>query len=197
VYPQGAIIPIDIDAVAERVGLEFFPVPGLKSAYGVAGLLCLRGGKHYIVLDEDVMNNPRAINFYRFTVGEEVAHYILHQEWFKDVASIEDALAVRTAFREHEHDRHMERNAKWFSSGLLMPPEDVRQMAGRAYSKIVAQVVTATPDAIVGQIAIMLAKEFLVSTEAMRYRLQNYPCFVNSAVVEAVRLNAPHLWQGG
>ena len=200
-FPFGKGIPIDIDFIAEsHLGLEIFPIPGLEANYipgleanyNAFGALRKLGNDLYdIVVDKDILDYN--INLYRFTLGEEIAHYVLHKEHFRCVVTAEQACALQRELAADMH--HMERNAKWLSSALLMPSEDVKREANMVYGEIVKNVGFSNYDAIIGKLTDMLANPFRVSRSAMQYRLGNYPCKVTEAVQKSVRAHHADLWK--
>ena len=94
VFPSGLTIPIEVEEVAFRLGLEINPIPGLNDAHQVAGTLWKDFQDHYwIVVDEYTMDHREARH--RFTVAEEIAHFALHKEYV--VAVIRDITAQQRA----------------------------------------------------------------------------------------------------
>jgi hypothetical protein len=192
-FPKGLSPPIDIDLIAEaHLGLEIFPVPGLEDNHDVWGVLWKsQEGEYRLVVDEAVMDCRPAL--YRFTLGEEIAHYVLHRAHFDKVQNIEQACAVQMALRSNLH--YMERNAKWFSSALLMPSQLVRGEAGHTYANLVSHVGYTNADAVLKKLTSLLALQFRVSSQAMKYRLENHPCNVTEAVKSAMAGHHASLWE--
>ena len=194
-FPTGVSVPVDIDFIAEnRLQLEIFPVPGLEANFSVFGAFWkIHDEKYKLIIDQDVMDYQPAL--YRFTVGEEIAHYVLHRDHFAEVKGVKEACQVQAKLRVDLH--HMERNAKWFSSALLMPNKAVREAANRTYATLIAHVGFANPDAVLKQVVSLLAKQFEVSPQAMRHRLENHPCKVTHAVARAIAAHHKDLWGSG
>jgi hypothetical protein len=190
-FPSGLIIPIDIDFLAEaRLDLEIVPIPGLETNYGLWGSLWkVLEGQHKIIVDQDILDYQPTL--YRFTVCEEIAHYVLHREHFAGVQTVEQAIQVQRDLQADLH--HMERNAKWFASVLLMPRELICEEADRIYRKLVAHVGYANTDAVMKKLTGLLAKQFGVSPQAMKHRLDNHPCEVTKAVKFAMEHCHTHL----
>jgi hypothetical protein len=192
-FPSGLTIPVDIDLLAEaHLHLEIVPIPGLKDTHEVLGLLWKRAnGEHKLVVDEDVLDYQPAL--YRFTLGEEIAHYVLHRQHFKEVETLEQASQAQRDLQADLH--HMERNAKWFAAALLMPCRQVRQEAARIYELMVSHVGYADIPAVLKKLSGVLAQRFRVSAQAMNYRLDNHPCKVTEALRAAMARNQPRLWE--
>jgi hypothetical protein len=125
----------------------------------LAGFLYITGpfGRVFVNADDPV---PRR----RFTAGHELGHFILHRELMGGMLSFGDSPATVVDV-EDETAVEMERQANRFAAELLMPAETCRQRAvafRRSY-----RVCPRTP------FAYHLAAEFLVSPDAMRYRLRD------------------------
>jgi len=192
-FPDGLSIPIDVDYVAEAyLNLEIIPIPGLEANYSVWGSFWKTAeGQYRLIIDQDVMDDKP--NLYRFTLGEEIAHYVLHRSHFAEVEDVKQACQVQKELQADLH--HMERNAKWFSSAILMPSQVVRDEANRTYGTLVSHVGYGDTDAIVKKLAGLLARQFRVSPQAMRIRMDNHPCKVTEAVERAVTGHHADLWE--
>jgi Zn-dependent peptidase ImmA (M78 family) len=191
-FPKGVTIPIDIDFLAEdHLHLQIFPLRGLMHSYGAYGVFMKWPKGHFdLVIDEDIMDGSPP--FYRFTIGEEIAHYVLHRHYFAATETIEDACEVHSKLQEHYEG--IERNAKWFSSALLMPYSDIKAAAARNYEAMVRAVGFDDPKAILSTLTAKLAEEFCVSREAMKYRLTHFPCRVYDAALAALAQSRTNLW---
>ncbi len=133
------------------------------------------------------------VNRYRFTLGEEVAHYVLHREHFTETETVKQACAVQQELEADLH--HMERNAKRFSAALLMPVDAVRGRANTIYATIVGHVGFGNAAAVRNKLTALLAQQFRVSAQAMRIRLQNYACGVTEALDRALAGHHADLWE--
>ncbi|HJZ57378.1 MAG TPA: ImmA/IrrE family metallo-endopeptidase [Gemmataceae bacterium] len=98
----------------------------------------------------------------RFTAAHELGHFVLHREEMGGQVSKADTPAD-VELTDEQSDRH-EREANRFAVELLMPA-DVCQARAEAFK-------TAYRACPRGPLAYHLAAEFLVSREAMRFRLQ-------------------------
>ncbi|MCX5647675.1 MAG: ImmA/IrrE family metallo-endopeptidase [Planctomycetota bacterium] len=194
-FPTGVSVPVDIDFIAEnRLQLEIFPVPGLEANYSVWGSFWKTAeGRYKLIIDQDVMDDRP--NLYRFTLGEEIAHYVLHRNHFVRVQNVKEACQVQKELQADLH--HMERNAKWFSAAILMPSQVLREEANRTYGKLVSHVGYGDTDAILKKLTALLARQFRVSAQAMSIRLDNHPCNVAEAVRTAMAGHHADLWEYG
>jgi hypothetical protein len=184
-FPQGAVIPVDIEFLAENhLGLRIFPCPGLETAFGVFGVFVKRRDAQFdLVIDEDIMDRQPLL--YRFTIGEEIGHYILHRDHFSAVQTVEDACKVYATLEAHHVG--LDRNARWFSSALLMPSEQIKNAAAGFYRTMVQAAGFNDHEAVLHTLTATLAKTFCVSSAAMGHRLKNFPCHVYDAARAALK----------
>jgi len=194
-FPSGLGVPIDIDYVAEAyLKLEILPIPSLEANYSVWGSFWKTAeGRYKLIIDQDVMDDKP--NLYRFTLGEEIAHYVLHRNHFVQVQNVKEACQAQKELQADLH--HMERNARRFSAAILMPSQVVREEANRTYGKLVSHVGYGDADAILKKLTALLARQFRVSPQAMSIRLDNHPCNVAEAVRTAMAGHHADLWEYG
>lgn len=177
-------IPIDIDLIIERtpnVDLDYWP--GLRPNHGVAGMV-LRdkdSGIMYVMIDDRIAD--REPTYYRMTAAEEFGHIVLHKNLIDQIDSAEKFHELQT----HELWHKMERNAKRFAAALLMPPAEVTSRVEGLYPELVKEAGFDNPEAILKQLAIMLAKEFVVSTTTMIYRFDEWQLQVKERVECAIQ----------
>lgn len=176
-------IPIDIDYLAEtEPGVILDYTRGLKDRYPVAGVTILHpDGTYGIYIDEGVADhNP---NFYRFTVAEELAHIKLHKSILDEVKDINLAFALRS-WRGYEK---IDRNAKRFAAAILMPSSHVVEDARKYYPKLVAAAGFGNKDAVIQYMISILCKKYIVSYEAMKYRLDEWPIRIIEKIISAIK----------
>jgi Zn-dependent peptidase ImmA (M78 family) len=112
--PQTSV-PVDIERIVERMGLDIVPIPGLKTAYDVDGFLTK--DMREIRVDQEVMMTTEVR--YRFTLAHELAHLVLHADAFReiDLADVDEWFVFRTALEDDWFDKQ----ANWFAGALLVP----------------------------------------------------------------------------
>jgi hypothetical protein len=192
-FPYGVVIPVDVDLIAEKaLSLDICPVPGLETAFGVLGVLWKAGPDcHRIVIDEDLIDWQEATC--RFTVAEEIAHYVLHKNQFEQAVSIEQAIRLQ---RDVEADlHHMERNAKWFASAILMPAAPLKRDAQNVYAQVANAVNFRDFETVKKYLRNELAKAYRVSPQAMGIRLENWPLRVYEVAEKAFAVRSSELWK--
>ena len=79
---------VDIDGIVEVHYDIRIEGTSLKWEFGIEGYPCLGG--HKIFIDSTLMNDVRQERRYRFTLAEEFAHIILHQDVWKDINTADE-----------------------------------------------------------------------------------------------------------
>jgi len=190
-YPEG--IPesaIDVEWLIEAVvGLQIVPIPGLKRGWDIPGVLCRLGrGEFCVVVDCDVMDYKP--NYYRFTLGEELGHYVLHRKHLPRVRGHDEAIE---AYRKLNEWPVLHRNARKFAAAILVPMRTLAPNAQRFYADLVKRVGFADPEAVRKYLSVRLARPYEVSSESMGYRLREYPERLAARVDKALEERLPSL----
>jgi hypothetical protein len=179
-YPHGLPgPPVDIEWVIEGpVGLEIRPIPRL----GHDGMLCCLVGHGYlIVVDEALLD--QAATRYRFTLGEELGHYVLHSCHLRRVATIAEGIRQ---YRSIENWHRVDRNARRFAAAILMPLVMLVPDIERAYRACVRT--TGFDDA--GKIRKFLvdyvADAYEVSKEAADYRFRENRGYLDRRIAKGI-----------
>jgi hypothetical protein len=188
-FPLGVTIPIDIDYLVEsdpRVTLDV--MRGLKDTYAVAGAVVTHPdeARVTILIDEAVADGPAP--FYRFTLAEEFGHLVLHRPVIERIANLEEVVALH---RSSEYYDVLDRNAKRFAAAILMPAAQLRKDAQAVFIRLRAGRLDITT--LVTKLTVQLARQYSVSTTAMRHRLGEWPVSVIDAIQQAFARGLPTL----
>lgn len=148
--------PVDVHAIAERLGAQVREVPHEGS---ISGMLYREGRKVIIGVNE---NDGRTRQ--RFTVAHEIGHLTLHRgrPMILDHKVHENIEINMRDTTQPSTQEEVQANA--FAAELLMPEPLLRDAVGKAPKRILL-----SDDDLVKH----LYKLFEVSAEAMRYRLIN------------------------
>lgn len=149
-----------IEELVEDLGFEIYPVKGL-SRYA-EGFLPRKGKRIYVDEDQMLLFEPR----YRFTLSEELAHFLLIESIFPKKTEEEIAREI-DAFSDSEY-QDFERNAKYLAAALLMPQTrfSVRyQVLEGVFSER-----SASKAYVIRSVLQALSREFCVSHEAAGIR---------------------------
>ena len=200
--------PIPADEILNthlKVTLDFDDLARLLEVEGdVFGATWL--DKKQVIIDEslDPTNHPEMIGRYNFTVGHETGHWQLHRSYFEKSTDqqqlfMEDQ-SPSVVCRTSQAKERIEWQADFFSSCLLMPPMMLRDWCKTNYrfERITVPEIkarTASPwqgalmsdDLVIEKFTKSLAKDFAVSSIAMRIRLETLGLIIRN---EAPRLFA-------
>ena len=121
-----------------------------------------------IFMDADLMNEARLERKYRFTLAEELAHFLIHRELFANCRTAEDRLKIEEMLDEGT-GAHMETNAKALASAILMPKNCIEPLVESLAGKL-ADVEGHIP---VDKLASALAEEYDVNFQAAKRRMRN------------------------
>lgn len=85
-----------IDWVIESLGIEIVPVPGLMEI--AEAYLPIEGKRIFVDESQYASHSLR----WRFTLAEELAHWLLHKPWF-DGKTVEEVQKMQSAFTDKEY----------------------------------------------------------------------------------------------
>ncbi len=146
----GSEVPVDVDAVADFLGLSVIE-EDLEDS--VSGMLVVNDGHGVIGV-----NGRHHANRRRFTTAHEIGHFLLHRDGasvFVDAAPVFFRDDVSSAGTDGQ-----EREANAFAAELLMPKERLRE-------RVDGMALDLYDDATVQK----LARSFGVSTQALTIKL--------------------------
>jgi Zn-dependent peptidase ImmA (M78 family) len=121
-----------------------------------------------IYIDAELMNEDRLEKKYRFTLAEELAHYLIHRHLFANCRTEEDRLRIEAMLDERTR-AYMESNAKALASALLMPKTTIEPLVEALAGKLVDDEGHILVDELVGT----LAHEYDVNFQAAKRRMIN------------------------
>ncbi len=180
-FSEGVSIPVDIDYLAEsEPGVSLDIMLGLRHTFGIAGAVVVHPEERRltILIDQSVADGNAA--FYRFTLAEEFSHLVLHRSILEQIKTVEDAARLHAS---PDYYDHLDRNAKWLASALLMPERCLREDSSTLFTRLRAVI----PDeqALAYKLTIRLAQRYNVSQLAMSHRLRNWPLNIYEAIHQA------------
>ena len=154
----------------ERLGLEAF---GLKI---IAFHELNRRWKTYafidttgqaVFVDADLIDNLQLEKKYRFTLGEELAHFLIHPSVFMNCRTIEQRLAIEDQLNDVRRD-HLENNARALASAILIPEATVRPYVEGILPKFTDQ----QGHVLVDELASAISHEYDVNFKPAKRRLK-------------------------
>jgi len=117
-------IPVNIEHVIEfNYRMDIVPIPSLKTAFDIEG--CSAFDFTAIYVDQYVYE--QIYNRYRFTLAHELAHKIMHHEYYNKLkfSSVSEWANVVDQLDPLDHSK-MEYQANMFAGLVLVPPEFLR-----------------------------------------------------------------------
>jgi Zn-dependent peptidase ImmA (M78 family) len=126
-----------------------------------------------IILDDQLTNEDRLAKKYRFTLGEEIAHFFLHPKIFADRCSIEERNSKYFKLPEKER-KYIENNARALASALLMH----KYIFENRVSYLLSQMDINTSDIgeLLDNLSTTLGHDFDVNFSAAKSRLKMLGC---------------------
>lgn len=136
-YLRSKVIPIDVEALIEfDLGLDIVPTFGLKQEVGVEAFLSKNLKE--IRVDNESFNSSSSANRLRFTLAEEIGHYVLHKPiYLEGVKYNSEEEFVQDILNMDEDDLNwIERQAREFAGRLLVPITDLEHKINERKTQI-------------------------------------------------------------
>lgn len=167
-YNDPEVFPVDIEFILEeQLGWNIVGWESLtENYYGIEAFLT--NGKT-IYIDSYLMNHKE--RKYRFTLAEELSHFILHKDIYAKCRSLEEHLEIYDNITTTEYWR-MDRNAKYLASAILMPSASFEKQANLIYDKVDRKIYS-TNEQILYKMTLQLSNDFNVNDIASRIRFKN------------------------
>jgi len=181
-------IPVDIELIVERNGIELDIWPALAANHKIYGMVGRNPdtGKIIIQVDDKLADEEYRKQIYRMTIAEEFAHILLHRKAIENVNSPEDFKILQTHSFWHEHDR----NAKRLAAALLMPASYIKEDSQKLY-KVTCQTLKRINykynQTVKNIITRQLAEKYAVSQSSMSYRLNEWPIRIFDMIDKAMK----------
>jgi Zn-dependent peptidase ImmA (M78 family) len=125
------------------------------------------GGK-VIYIDAELMNEERHEKKYRFTLAEELAHFLIHRQLFANCHTIADRMKIEEALDERTL-AYMESNAKALASAILMPKTCIEPLV----ESLAGKLLDVEGHILVDKLVSTLADEYDVNFQAAKRRMRN------------------------
>jgi len=158
---------VDIHLFIEKeMGFQIETYTNLKRNYSCYAFTVV--GEKYIFVDDMLYDEDAMGKKLRFTLAEELAHNIIHQDLFAACNSVEERILIDSSLTEMEKDR-IELNAKALAGMFLMPRELIEKIIGELIKRDI--LVEGSP--LCDQIAGSICHDFDVNFKCARMRLRN------------------------
>lgn len=133
-YNPSFEIPTNVELILEKkFNISISPFPNLKKNFGVEAFLTLNSKTVYV--DSELLDLRSNEHRYRFTIAEELAHFILHKDLFTGIRTPEDYLKLYNQMSPEGYKR-MDCDAKYLASAILMPTASFETNVTKIYTEI-------------------------------------------------------------
>jgi hypothetical protein len=175
-YPEQIDIPVDIELLIENDGYLISDMPDLiERKIDHEGLLLWNKTleKYEICIVKRYLDPQKNYsNRYRFTLGEELGHLIMHAEYFKKLNSQDDAIKFYSSLSSEEIQR-IDHDARIFAANILMPYSIIWDETKKLVEILKDEKRKfLNYNNFIGHCAIDLASLFEVSSESMEIRFK-------------------------
>lgn len=156
---------VDIERIIEsKYGIIIDIHYRLQQERGVMAYTLINATRLFI--DDKLMDDPRLTKRYRFTLAEELAHFIIHKDIYGTCRTIDERIGMEQLLASQEQ-WFLETNAKALASAILMPKKIIESRVEQLFSTI-----GRNPDHIAAIVKI-LSHDFDVNPQAVKRRLTN------------------------
>lgn len=169
----GNRIPVEIEEIVEiKLKIKIIPIPDLMTQCGVDAQITSDFKAIYV----DQKNYENDTNRFRFSLAHEIGHYVLHEQFYRDlnISSFTDATAFIAEIDEEEYS-HLEVQANKFGNYLLLPREELATIRRNVLKEISKKHDIANIDekTLNSYLAGHIASQFLVSSGATEIALND------------------------
>ncbi|MCX7044898.1 MAG: ImmA/IrrE family metallo-endopeptidase [Candidatus Sumerlaeota bacterium] len=174
-WPSGAL-PVDIEIIIERLGMDIEPLHNLKESCDITACLC--PDLKTIAVDMSTMMDQRQLVYYRFSLAHEIGHLILHKDFFEwqyaqNLKTISQWIEFVKEANNNLFPDCAESDANEFAGRLLVPRDQLKKETERLLSQISKEdLAQASDDAVRKHIASRISRPFLVSSQTIAIRLE-------------------------
>jgi len=185
-WPSG-IIPVDIELIVEKMGIEIIPAANLRHEVGIDA--CVSADLSAIHVDLEYCRDERMAFRVRFSVAHELGHCVLHRRIFEEFREAAPPSVLEWA--RHVRDRFeigiLEREANEFAGCLLVPEAELRAEYDRHFPVVCEafrvrgmDLETLPSDTLRSYLAGPIHRTFEVSTAVIEIALRKYGICPNS-----------------
>jgi Zn-dependent peptidase ImmA (M78 family) len=162
-------IPIDVEYLIEKQGVDICPFPNLTEIHSVRAALVCGHKQPTVWIDEKHLNEYP--HFSRFTLAEELGHVILHRNLFQGCRTFEEFLNLYDALPAEQH-KIIDRNARYFAGAVLAPQKylapDLDELIQRTNMRLIS-----TVEEVLEWFAEALCDYYRMSNIALKNRITN------------------------
>lgn len=161
----GNNIPVNIENIIEKLGIEIIPIPGLNKVCASLDSF-IKSDWSAIYIDNDKYQNDNQ-NRLRFSLGHELGHYVLHKDIYEslNINSLEQYNEFINGAPNKQLE-YLEIQANKFSSSLLVPSKILTSKKKKLLDKV-PNLKRFDKKLLASYLANPLAKDFQVSAQVI------------------------------
>jgi hypothetical protein len=174
--------PLDLEELANfDLGIEINIAKGLLEECGSPAQIALSGSTPVITVDSD--QYQANTGFYRFSLAHEIAHWVLHRKWLKEVynliGTVEDWKAVFRSISQEDYF-WIESQADEFAAYLVAPPESLDPFLKSEIALIGTHLKDLAAEVVLPYLANPVSQKFGTTTAAAQARIRKSPVWRNA-----------------
>lgn len=154
---------VDIERLLETKYEIIIDIHYNLQGIGVMAYMLIQGKRLFV---DDKLIDARFGKRYRFTLAEELAHFIIHKDIYKDCKNLDERIEKDSLLTGQEQ-WFLETNAKALASAILIPKAIIEKRIEQLFSTI------GNDPKHTQSIINILAQDFDVNPQAIRRRLIN------------------------
>jgi Zn-dependent peptidase ImmA (M78 family) len=156
---------VDIERLVEtKFGIIIDIHYNLQKKYDVMAYMLIHENRLFI--DDKLIDDPRLTKRYRFTLAEELAHFIIHKNVYSNCKTIDERIESELLLTRQEQ-WFLETNAKALASAILMPKTIIENRVEQLLSAV------GNSPSHTNAIINILSHDFDVNPQAVKRRLIN------------------------
>ncbi|HEY9791707.1 MAG TPA: ImmA/IrrE family metallo-endopeptidase [Candidatus Obscuribacterales bacterium] len=169
-------LPVDVEQVAEDMGLDIWPFEGLMTKTNIDAVVAhaLRA----IIVDAAEYNDEARWGRLRFTIAHEIGHFVLHSHLFEKLKfnSVEEWIAF---LQQLENYDRVEIQAHEFGGRLIVPVERLRLSIQQHKAKLT----DLKGDELEQRLAVRVSRDFRVSSDLIlvRFNMEELKSLIHGA----------------
>ncbi len=105
----------------------------LQQKYGVMAYMLLYENRLFV--DDKLIDDIRLAKRYRFTLAEELAHFIIHKDVYKNCKDLNERIEMESLLSRQEQ-WFLETNAKALASAILIPKAHIENRMEQLFSVV-------------------------------------------------------------
>ncbi|MBX7134478.1 MAG: ImmA/IrrE family metallo-endopeptidase [Fimbriimonadaceae bacterium] len=125
-------LPIRVEILVEKLGLDIVPIHGLRSGFGADGFL----SQDLCTISVDSSMMQHVATRYHFTLAHELGHFRLHGSIIRQHLAVGNGHLMLWETLDQTDYRRAEIQANMFASFLLMPSHHIQTTYGQLVDKL-------------------------------------------------------------